>query len=82
VLANEDESRTDADLLEMARDAFTAGTFRRGLTLVNFVLRRNPTLEEAWSVKERFLSTLGFNGALETVRRRGTPPPRRWWWPW
>jgi hypothetical protein len=82
VLLEGEEAKIDAELLKMAHDAFMAGAGRRGLTLANFVLRRNPAAEDAWSMKEHFLRALDFSGALETVRRRGTPPPKRWWWPW
>src|SRR5262245_13729215 len=54
VLSKEDVARSDAELLEIARAEFARGTCRRGLTLVNHVLRRNPLSGESWSIKGQF----------------------------
>jgi hypothetical protein len=94
VLSAEDAGRPDGDLLLQAREDFARGTCRRGLTLVNHVLRRNPRSEEAWSIKGQFFEHLGFRRALkaamqEAVRLKGAggaipdqARTRRWWEFW
>jgi hypothetical protein len=67
VLPAAERGQSDEVLLESARAAFALGTCRRGLTLVNFVLRRNPQSGEAWSIKGQFLDYLGFRVALKIV---------------
>jgi hypothetical protein len=94
VLSAEEAGRPDQELLEAARDDFARGTCRRGLSIVNHVLQRNPRSNEAWSMKGQFFEHLGFQRALkaamqEAVRLTGpnkaTPPPgrgKRWWEFW
>src|SRR5437764_1468054 len=55
-----DRILTDEVLLQKARECFALGTCRRGLTIINFVLQRNPQCQEAWSIKGQFLGYLGF----------------------
>ena len=90
----EEAGRPDEDLLLMAREDFARGTCRRGLTLVNYVLRRNPKSGVAWSIKGQFFEHLGFRRALkaamqEAVRLKsaeGAGPDqasgKRWWEFW
>jgi hypothetical protein len=91
VLSSDEQARPEAALLQTARDCFALGTCRRGLTIVNLVLRRNPASREAWSIKGQFLGHLRFTGALRTTmqeaaRRTGagqaeggrTRDKRRW----
>src|SRR5262249_13865367 len=52
-------AQPEAELLRVAREEFARGTCRRGLTLVNHVLRRNPRSGEAWSIKGQFFEYLG-----------------------
>jgi hypothetical protein len=94
VLPAEEAVRPDEELLQAARDDFARGTCRRGLTLVNHVLQRNPRSAEAWSIKGQFFEYLGFRHALkaamqEAVRLHGltgAAPGRagrkRWWQFW
>ncbi len=93
VLSAEEAARPDKELLEVAREEFARGTCRRGLTLVNHVLRRNPRSKEAWSIKGQFFEHLGFRRALKAatqeavrVRAEATGPGgtgrRRWWQFW
>src|SRR5438874_2705734 len=51
VLSPEEQARSEAELLQAARVGFALGACRRGLTIVNLVLRRNPASREAWSIK-------------------------------
>ncbi len=75
----------------MAREEFARGTCRRGLTLVNHVLQRNPLSAEAWSIKGQFFEYLGYQRALkaamqEAVQMKGEAEagpqhtPRKCWW--
>jgi hypothetical protein len=94
VLTADEAARPDEEVLRAARDEFARGTCRRGLTLVNHVLRRNPRSGEAWSIKGQFFEHLGFARALKTamqeaVRLRGSgggesgrTEGRRWWQFW
>lgn|SRR5262245_60113224 len=94
VLSAADAARPDEELLRTSRAEFARGTCRRGLTLVNHVLRRNPLSAEAWSIKGQFFEYLGYARALkaamqEAVRLKGavvaTPSPpasKRWWQFW
>jgi hypothetical protein len=94
VLSPEEAVRSEEDLLRMAREDFARGTCRRGLTLVNHVLRRNPESKEAWSIKGQFFQYLGFPHALkaamqEAVRLQGGEGAgpdqgggKRWWQFW
>jgi hypothetical protein len=66
-MAASEEALPDEALLLVARDAFALGACRRGLTIVNFVLQRNPKCAEAWSIKGQFLQYLGFRLALKIV---------------
>src|SRR5262245_64423558 len=50
VLSAEEAGRSDEDLLLSAREDFARGTCRRGLTLVNHVLRRYTQSGEAWAL--------------------------------
>jgi hypothetical protein len=75
VLPEAEASRSDEELLRLAREEFARGTCRRGLTLANHVLRRNPSSAEAWSIKGQFFEHLGYRHALkaamqEAVRRK------------
>ncbi len=77
VLSPDETGRTDEELLQVARSEFARGTCRRGLTLVNHVLQRNPKSGEAWSIKGQFFEYLGFRRALkaamqEAVRLQGS----------
>jgi len=67
VLSAAEAARSDEELLEMAREDFARGTCRRGLTLVNHVLQRNPRCGEAWSIKGQFFEHLGFRRALKAA---------------
>jgi len=94
ILGAEEACRPEEDLLLSARESFARGTCRRGLTLVNHVLRQNPKSGEAWSIKGQFFEHLGFQRALkaamqEAVRLKnagGTGPDKaggkRWWEFW
>jgi hypothetical protein len=94
VLRAEEAVRPDEELLQVAREEFARGTCRRGLTLVNHVLRRNPQSGEAWSIKGQFFEYLGFRRALkaamrEAVRLQGSAGAgpdqadgKRWWQFW
>src|SRR5262245_19119262 len=94
VLSAADAGRTDEELLQTAREELARGTCRRGLTLVNHVLRRNPRSEEAWSIKGQFFEYLGFRRALKAAMqeavwlkgsgetRRDKGKGKRWWQFW
>jgi len=94
VLSAEEAERPDEELLNAAREDFARGTCRRGLTIVNHVLRRNPKSGEAWSIKGQFFQHLGYLHALkaamgEAVRFKelgvsGSEKSggRRWWQFW
>jgi hypothetical protein len=74
-LSAREATRSDEELLQMAHDEFARGTCRRGLTLVNYVLQRNPRSGEAWSIKGQFFQHIGYQRALkaamqEAVRRK------------
>jgi hypothetical protein len=75
---------SDDQLLMQARDAFVLGTCRLGLTIVNFVLQRNPQQSEAWSIKGQFLEYLGFQEALKTAMQEAVrvTKKRPWWQFW
>jgi len=82
--------QSDAELLRIAREEFARGTCRRGLTMVNYVLQRNPRSGEAWSIKGQFFEYLGYRRALkaamqEAVRIKGSGTDRaadKWWQFW
>jgi hypothetical protein len=78
VLSAEEQGRPEAQQLREARDAFALGACRRGLTIVNFVLRRNHKSQEAWSIKSQFMEHLGFRNACAAVVRQSKP----WWHLW
>jgi hypothetical protein len=94
VLSAEEASRPDEALLLAARQYFARGTCRRGLTLVNYVLRRNPRSGEAWSIKGQFFEQLGFRRALKAAMQEAVrlgdaeetspdrPTGKRWWQFW
>lgn len=94
VLSPEEFVRSDDDLLQSAQDDFARGTCRRALTLVNYVLQRNPRSGDAWSIKGQFFEYLGFQRALkaamqEAVRLKDAEAAhprqagrRRWWEFW
>jgi hypothetical protein len=94
VLSAVEAGRPDEDLLSSAREDFARGTCRRGLTLANHVLRRNPKSGEAWSIKGQFFQHLGYRRALkaameEAVRLKdaGRAAPdqaggKHWWEFW
>ncbi len=94
VFGAEEAGRSDEDLLRSAREDFALGTCRRGLTLVNHVLRRNPKSGEAWSIKGQFFEHLGFRRALKAAMQEavrftsagGSGPDqaegKRWWEFW
>jgi hypothetical protein len=94
VLSAEEANRPDEELLNAAREDFARGTCRRGLTIVNHVLRRNPQSGEAWSIKGQFFQHLGYLHALkaamqEAVRFKdlaGSGPEKsggkHWWQFW
>jgi hypothetical protein len=77
VLSAAEAAQPEEALLLAAREEFARGTCRRGLTLVNHVLRRNPRSGEAWSIKGQFFEHLGYRHALkaamqEAVRLKGS----------
>ncbi len=78
VLSAEEQARSEPQLLRDAREAFAIGACRRGLTIVNLVLRRNRRSKEAWSIKSQFMEHLGFRQAHATVIRFS----KRWWQFW
>jgi hypothetical protein len=49
---------SDDALLVLAREAFALGTCRRGLTIANYVLRRNTHCREAQQIKAQFVEHL------------------------
>ncbi len=67
VLSDAELARPDRQQLDDARQAFARGTCRRGLTLVNLVLRRNPRSEEAWKIKAKLMEHLGFKNVYAAV---------------
>jgi hypothetical protein len=77
VMSTEEQALTDEALLQLARACFALGTCRRGLTIVNHVLRRNPQSGEAWSIKGQFLGHLGFHVALKTVMQEAVRHTQR-----
>jgi hypothetical protein len=77
VLPVAERSASDEALLQAARDDFALGTCRRGLTLVNFVLARNPRNGEAWSIKGQFLQHLGFAVALKITMQEAVRQTQR-----
>jgi hypothetical protein len=78
VLAEAGAGKPDDDLLAMAREDFARGTCRRGLTLVNHVLQRNPASREAWLIKGQFFEYLGFHRASDAAQAEAV---RRGAWP-
>jgi hypothetical protein len=85
VLGAGEAARPDEVLLESARADFARGTCRRGLTLVNHVLQRNPRSEEAGSIKGQFFEYLGYRRARtaamqEAARLRGPGSRGKRWW--
>lgn len=78
VLTSKEQAASEAEQLQAARQAFAIGACRRGLTIVNLVLRRNRRSQEAWDIKAQFLERLGFHAALETLSRLKRP----WWQFW
>ncbi len=54
VLSEAQLRRPDAELLALAREAFAIGTCRRGLTITNYVLQRNPANAEANKIRSDF----------------------------
>jgi len=75
-ISGEEQEQTDEALLKLAREAFALGAYRRGLTLVNFILGRTPDQREAWSIKGTFFETLGFRVALKTAQREAVRQTR------
>ena len=67
VVSAAEAAQPDEELLLAARVDFARGTCRRGLTLVNHVLQRNPRSKEAWSIKGQFFEHLGFRRALKAA---------------
>ncbi len=94
ILSAVEAVRPDEELLHAAREEFARGTCRRGLTLLNLVLQRNPWSSEAWSIKGQFFEYLGYQRALkaamqEAVRLKDTGKTERdrgtgkaWWQFW
>jgi hypothetical protein len=78
ILSAEEQARTEAQQIRDARDAFAVGACRRGLTIVNLILRRNRKCQEAWSIKSQFMEHLGFHNAQAAVVRQSKP----WWHVW
>ena len=58
VLAPRELAASEEDVLQLARDCFALGTCRRGLTIVNYVLRNNPRSNEALSIRTQFVEFL------------------------
>jgi hypothetical protein len=58
VLAPDQLVGSEESLLQIARDCFAVGTCRRGLTIVNYVLRSHPRSSEASSIKTQFIEFL------------------------
>ena len=69
VLTDSQLAMPDEALLAWARDAFALGTCRRGLTIVNYVLRRSPHCEEASSIKGQFIEHLDAQGSFSPPER-------------
>lgn len=67
VLSRAEASGSDQALLLAAAAEFAQGTCRRGLTLLNHILQRNPRSAEAWSMKGQFFEYLGFQTALKAA---------------
>jgi hypothetical protein len=57
-------NKSDDQLLQVARDAFLCGTCRLGLSVINYVLRRNPLCADAHDAKRAFVEHLDANGAF------------------
>jgi hypothetical protein len=57
-LSSDECAQPDDVLLARARDSFALGTCRLGLTLTNYVLRRNPGSADASSIKAQFVEHL------------------------
>jgi hypothetical protein len=57
-------NKSDDELLQVARDAFFRGTCRMGLSVINYVLQRNPRCADAHDAKRAFVEHLDTNGAF------------------
>lgn len=64
LLGPEDMARSDDELMEQVRYEFSRGTCRRGLSIANYVLRRNPQHSGARRVRADFVEHLDANGAF------------------
>lgn len=71
ILSPDDMNKSDDELLQVVRDAFLRGTCRLGLSITNYVLRRNPQCAEALAVKQDFVEHLDANGAFAPEDRSG-----------
>ena len=78
ILSAKEQARPESEQLQAARKAFAEGACRRGLTITNFVLRRNRKAQEAWTIKREFLEHLGFSTACAKLLRLNRP----WWRFW
>jgi hypothetical protein len=65
---------TPADPIAAAHAAFAEGLFRRGVAILNCAIQDGGGLLEAWLLKARFLSSVGFNRSaaemLDVARQR------------
>jgi Alkyl sulfatase dimerisation len=88
VLTAEEIARSNEALLQSARVDFAEGTCRRGLTLVNLVLRRNPASSEACTIKAQFFEHLGYRTAMKAAlqqviqQEESARAVRPWWQFW
>jgi tetratricopeptide (TPR) repeat protein len=55
------EQSPASDPLASASESFRQGLFRRGLAVLNLVLRDRAAFPEAWLLKAQFLNSVGFN---------------------
>lgn len=69
VLRREDMTRCDDDLMEQVRCEFSRGTCRRGLSIANYILQRNPRHSGARRVWADFVEHLDANGAFSDQPR-------------
>jgi tetratricopeptide (TPR) repeat protein len=59
-----------ADPCALANEAFRQGLYRRGMAVINYALRLDPGLEQAWLFKAGFLDALGFRASKRDMLRQ------------
>lgn len=64
VLTHEEMMKGDEELMEQVRREFLRGTCRRGLSIANYILRRNPQCAGARRVWGDFVEHLDETGAF------------------